>query len=444
MAPIYADLLNKNPQSHIMQATVNRLLVIADDLTGSIDAGVHFAEKGIKTTVIPDLLSEAGENRPDKSLQVMVINTESRHITATEATERITMAVKKGLSAGLNMIFKKTDSTLRGNIGAELEALINITDVKKLAFIPAYPVLKRYTRSGFHYVGNKLLHHTHFANDPLEPVKTSYIPDLLQKQTSCKLSVVSKPYVKHTGFTGDENQEILIFDCSADKDLYKIGDLLKRHNLINVIAGSAGIARVIADLLYSPVTQPEKINLSGQLLIVNGSLNPVSLKQVAYLARDTSIKNIQLNPEILNAREKEGYETICQEVIKAAESGKDILVGSTSSREDLHHHLNKIYGAHIPGEVFSKAANVLGRILACILKEGYFGMLIIIGGDTLMAMVRQMHINAIYPANEILPGVVLSKVLISDRPFLLVTRPGGYGRQDSLKKIITHLKSMRI
>ncbi len=393
---------------------------------------------------MPDLSSEAGKNRMDKSLQVIVINTESRHIASNEAAERVKMTVKKGLSAGINMIYKKTDSTLRGNIGAELEALINTADVKKLAFIPAYPVLKRYTRGGFHYVGNTLLHHTNFADDPLEPVKTSYIPDLLQKQTSCKLSVVSKPYEKYTGFAGNENHEILIFDCSTDKDLYKIGDVLKRHNLFNVIAGSAGIARVIADQLYSPVTQPEKINLSGQLLIVNGSLNPVSLKQVAYLARDTSIKNIQLNPDILNTREKEGYEDICQEVIKAAESGKDILVGSTTSREDLHHYLNKIYGAQIPGGVFSKAANALGQILACILKEGYFGVLIIIGGDTLMAMIRQMYINAISPVNEILPGVVLSKVLISDRTFLLVTRPGGYGRQDSLKKIITHLKSMRI
>jgi len=414
-----------------LQATVNRLLVIADDLTGSIDAGVHFAEKGIKTTVIPDLLSEAGSNRLDKSLQVFV-------------TERVTVAVKKGLSAGINMIYKKTDSTLRGNIGAELEALFKTTGVKKLAFIPAYPVLKRYTKKGFQYVGNKLLHNTHFADDPLEPVKISYIPCLLQKQTSCKISVISKPYEKFISSAGNEDQEILIFDCSSDEDLYKIGELLKINDLFNVIAGSAGIARIIADRLFPPTVQAGKIKLSGPLLIVNGSLNPVSLKQAAYLARDTSIKNIQMNPEILNTKEKEKYKEICQEVIKAAESGKDILVGSTTSRDDLHNYLTKIYGAHIPGGVFSEAANILGQILACILKEGYFGILIIIGGDTLMAMVRRMNIKAVFPATEIFPGVVLSKTFISGHPSYLVTRPGGYGRQDSLKKIITHLKSMRI
>jgi len=423
---------------------VNRLLVIADDLTGSIDAGVHFAEKGIKTTIIPDFLSEAGKIRLDKSVQVMVINTESRHIPANEAAERIITAIKKGLSAGMNMIYKKTDSTLRGNIGAELEALSNTADVKKLAFIPAYPVLKRYTRGGFQYVGNKLLHHTHFADDPLEPIITSYIPDLLQKQTSCKLSVVSKPYEKYTSFSGYEEQEILIFDCSADKDLLKIGDFLKRNNLFNVVAGSAGIAQIIADQLYSPIAQPEKIKLSGPLLIVNGSLNPVSLKQVAYLSRDTSTRSIHLNPEILNSREKEGWEEICQEVIKVAESGKDMLISSTTSRKDLHFYLNKKYGDQIPREVFSKAASGLGRILACILKEGYFSILIIIGGDTLMAIILQMQIKAIFPVKEILPGVVLSKVLISDRLFLLVTKPGGYGKQDSLKKIINHLNSMRV
>ena len=427
-----------------MSAKEYRLLVIADDLTGSIDAGVHFAEKGMKTTVIPDFSSEANKDRLDKSLQVMAINTESRHIPAHEAANRVSGAIRKGFSSGMNMIYKKTDSTLRGNIGAELETLSNTTGLKKLAFIPAYPALNRYTRGGFHYVGNKLLHHTHFADDPLEPIKTSYIPDLLKKQTSCKLSVIPEPYDRYTGFSDNEDQEILIFDCSADKELLKIRDFLKRHDLLNVIAGSAGIARLIADQLYPQVTPPEKIKLPGQLLIVNGSLNPVSLRQVDYLVRDASIKSILLDPEILNSREKDGWKETCQEVIKAAESGKDILIGSTTSREDLDYYLNKIYGDQIPGEVFSKAARLLGRLLACILKEMYFSTIVIIGGDTLMALIRQMQITAITPVNEILPGVVLSKLSIPDCPFFLVTRPGGYGRQDNLKKITTHLKSMRV
>ncbi|KPK83540.1 MAG: hypothetical protein AMS27_12530 [Bacteroides sp. SM23_62_1] len=427
-----------------MSAQAYRLLIIADDLTGSVDAGVHFAEKGINTTVIPDFSSEAGKDRLDKSLQVMVINTESRHIPAHEAAKRVSSAVRKGLSAGMNIIYKKTDSTLRGNIGAELEALSSTAGVKKLAFIPAYPLLKRYTREGLQYVANKLLHHTHFANDPLEPIKTSYIPDLLQEQTSSRLLVVSKPYDRYTGFSGNEDKEILIFDCTTDKDLYRIGDFLKRNNLFNVIAGSAGIARVIADQLSSPASKPEKINFSGPILILNGSLNPVSLNQVAYLAKDTSLKSILLDPEIFNDREKGVCEEICQEVINTAESGRDILIGSASSREGLYHYLNKIYGDQISGEVFSKAASFLGRLLACVLKEAHFGALIIIGGDTLMAMVRQMHINAISPLKEVLPGVALSKILISNRPLLLVTRPGGYGKQDNLKKIITYLNSIRV
>ena len=108
-----------------------KLLIIADDLTGAIDSGVHFATKGIKTKVFPDSSFYLPLDQLDKSVEVIVLNTESRHLSPSEAAERVSRATRTGLKAGVNIIYKKTDSTLRGNIGAELEALMEVTKKDK-------------------------------------------------------------------------------------------------------------------------------------------------------------------------------------------------------------------------------------------------------------------------------------------------------------------------
>ena len=146
---------------------MNELLIIADDLTGAIDTGVQLAKQGISTRVIPDPETDIQKRFSQRDEAVLVFNTESRHIHPGKAAERVKNVVKKGLISGIKKFFKKTDSTMRGNIGAELEAFMLETGQRYLAFIPAHPKLKRFTRNGFHYIDEQLLHETEFGRDPL-------------------------------------------------------------------------------------------------------------------------------------------------------------------------------------------------------------------------------------------------------------------------------------
>ena len=99
-----------------------KLVVIAYDLTGAIDVGVQFAKKGIRTYVSPELNVLKG-SIPD-NIEVLVLNTESRHISSSEAAIKTGQALKVGKNFNAEYIYKKVDSTLRGNIGAELEAIL--------------------------------------------------------------------------------------------------------------------------------------------------------------------------------------------------------------------------------------------------------------------------------------------------------------------------------
>ena len=65
-----------------------KMIVIADDFTGSNDTGVQLAKKGARTEVMltPD-------QKPSRRADVLVINTESRAMPAAEAGKAVAQAL---------------------------------------------------------------------------------------------------------------------------------------------------------------------------------------------------------------------------------------------------------------------------------------------------------------------------------------------------------------
>ena len=90
------------------------LLIIADDFTGALDTGVQFALRGIQTKVVVD--PEVDFTSCDA--KVLVVDTETRHLPSVQAYEIVSKLTTRALQAGVQSIYKKTDSALRGNIGA--------------------------------------------------------------------------------------------------------------------------------------------------------------------------------------------------------------------------------------------------------------------------------------------------------------------------------------
>lgn len=112
------------------------LLVIADDFTGALDTGVQFAEAGAATEVIVNDVIVPSDL--SKQVETLVIDTESRHLCAENAYQIIYQIVSLSKRYGVPYIYKKTDSGLRGNIGAELTATLNASQKMFLPFVPAY------------------------------------------------------------------------------------------------------------------------------------------------------------------------------------------------------------------------------------------------------------------------------------------------------------------
>ncbi len=165
------------------------LLIIADDFTGALDTGVKFAARGAAVRVVTDYEYEFGQT--DSGAQVLVMDAETRHLSGEEAYRRVYRIVKRAREARVAYIYKKTDSALRGNIGSELAAALDASGEPVLHFFPAFPKMKRTTRRGIHYIDGVPVQESVFGQDPFEPVRCSFIPDIIRQQSSTEVKVIS-------------------------------------------------------------------------------------------------------------------------------------------------------------------------------------------------------------------------------------------------------------
>ena len=108
-----------------------RLLMIADDFTGALDTGVQLAAHGIPTQVV---VGQADLSACSST--VLVVDTETRHLPAAKAAKAVEELTRSAVENGVGCIYKKTDSALRGNIGAELAALLKASGARNLPFLP--------------------------------------------------------------------------------------------------------------------------------------------------------------------------------------------------------------------------------------------------------------------------------------------------------------------
>lgn len=117
-----------------------RLAIVADDLTGGLDAAAPFAARGagVRMAMSPAAVPDALAHGP----HVLVICTDSREIPADQARARVVQTLAN--LPGSVPLFKKIDSRLKGNIAAELAGF----DAARLLVVPAIPDFGRIVRGG--------------------------------------------------------------------------------------------------------------------------------------------------------------------------------------------------------------------------------------------------------------------------------------------------------
>jgi uncharacterized protein YgbK (DUF1537 family) len=146
--------------------------VIADDLTGAAELASAAADMGFSAEVHTAFDATS-------SAEIVCLDTDTRLLKAREAAPVVERAAQEILRASPSWIFKKTDSVLRGNVAAEIEALLQVTGLLRARLVPANPSKSRTIRNGVYHIEGTPLHQTAFADDPDHPRTSSNVHELL-------------------------------------------------------------------------------------------------------------------------------------------------------------------------------------------------------------------------------------------------------------------------
>ena len=162
---------------------MNLIGVIADDLTGAAELGAVGWRHGLAAEVL-------ATNQLRRKSGLVCIDTHSRSLPPKPAAARAAAAAKALRTTGVHWIFKKTDSVLRGQVTAEIEAIMRQFGCLRALLLPANPSLGRTIRNGNYYIGNRPLNRTDFARDPEHPRRSAKVVNLVAHSARMPLRVL--------------------------------------------------------------------------------------------------------------------------------------------------------------------------------------------------------------------------------------------------------------
>ena len=403
------------------------LLIIADDFTGALDTGVQFAAHGIKTRVVVGADAALTHQNAD----VLVVDTETRHLPAAQAYAAVEGLVQRAKYAGFAYLYKKTDSALRGNVGAELAALLSASSSRQLAFLPAFPQMNRVTKNGVQYIDGVPVTESPFGVDPFEPVRHAAVTDLLAEQTD--LPAASFPALAADGSVPAEDG-ILVFDAATVDELRSTGRALLNNGGLRVLAGCAGFGAVLPELLGlggADVTCPA---LDPRLLVICGSVNAITLAQLDK-AEQAGFTRLRLTPHQKLMpdywRSADGRMTLDHieetlaahpyNIIETNDEGGNEPTAAAADALGLTREAMRV-----------RIASGVGQLVGALFASPAVGTLLLTGGDTLLQCMNSVGVHELEPICEMEHGVVLARFGCGGTTRYVITKSGGFGQADLL------------
>ena len=410
-----------------MRVIKQMLGIVADDLTGAMDSSGYFARRGLNTVVIlePDFSSVA---------DVLVINTNSRAETSGIARERVRHAVRN-LSG--RMIYKKIDSTLRGNVGAELEVVMKEISCDKVIVAPAFPAVGRTTVAGVLQVGGVRVTKTQFARDPISPVKEAHIPTLLEQSTGFQVGTITVEDINSGAESlyrkiSEMSPQIVVCDVTEQFHLTAIARAAALAGGHWLLCGSGGLAREL-HLLIGKTPGTTNVKPSGQqegvALVIVGTRHQVAANQLIRAGDELGFPVLKLETEHLNQKSNASEEVarIVAEAKHILDQGRGLALASTISRYE------PALKQSIPAFMAEAATGIL--------TSRKFSGIFLSGGDIAVEVCRRLSVNAISAHGEVEPGIPAGELIGGQYEGMrVVTKAGGFGTDAAIIKAIAYLE----
>lgn len=424
-------------------------IVIADDLTGANATGVLLTKLQYRATTVmqpdhcgPELLYK---------YDCLLYPTDSRGVDAAEAYRRVFTAAQTFKNDDVLLYGKRIDSTLRGNLGSETDAMLDSLGEDYIAVaVPCFP------SSGRIVVGNCLLvngvpvHLTDIAGDPKCPVRISEVDTLFRQQSrytvaSLRLKDMIDGYnalAQKIRSLNRRGVRIFTMDCISQEDLDLIADacIASGKKIVAVDPGPFTAA------LMRRMLSPRRESREKQILLVIGSVNPSTTAQLEEFWRTQKSVNAFVKTRLL--LEKDSCEQEIQRVVSAVlQTANHNIVSSVvgdgvypENRIDFLPYMEKDHCTleEVTGRINRAFAEITLRILRA---EPSFGGLYASGGDVTQAICAASGAAGLDLRDEVLPLAAYGRFTGGELDGIdFVTKGGSQGDKQALIRCVDYLQ----
>lgn len=405
------------------------VLVIADDFTGANDAGSGLAQAGARVHV----LFSSETPLDSAAADVWVISTDSRAVSAAEAEARTEAVVRQHQAfIARGWLFKKIDSTLRGNIGAEVRAALAASGKKRALIVPAVPRLGRVTRRGEVWVNGVPLTETEYASDPKTPVISARV----LTQMGIAGVEIDLAALRSDRFAAllAEQQGAVVIDAESESDIALILAAAAQLEETPLLVGAAGLSDALGAQLAARHPAP--------VLAVIGSMSASAQQQIARLAAQRNIALVDI--DIRQLFERPRWPNSAQwtdQALAALRNGRHTVI-RTCQHADQRHEIDALcQQQQITRQQLGEAiCQFLGELTLAISRAQRPAGLYLSGGDVAIAVAQALGASG-FQIQGIVAGCVPHGVLLNSEFTLpVMTKAGGFGDENTLVAAIRFIE----
>jgi uncharacterized protein YgbK (DUF1537 family) len=405
-----------------------RVLVVADDLSGAADCAITWVPWGLDVVVALDATADVG------AADVLAVDTDSRRAAPAAAAAATREAVRRHAGPACRVLYKKIDSTLRGNVGVEIAAAAGAG--RFALFAPAFPAAGRTMEGGGVVVAGTPLAAT--ALWRLEGGGRDPDPVAMLAAAGLATAVAPLALVRGGGLAPwlhdrvAEGFRAAACDAATEADLAAIAEAGAALDRPLLWVGSGGLARhlrAVTGVGATAAPATPRRPPGRPVLVAVGSVSAVSRHQLAAVAARPGAAHLEIAPEVLlAAQESRSWQAIARRLdgLLADPALSAVAVSIRAAVGDDP----AIRGAALAG--------ALGRLLAPRLASA--GGLVATGGETARALLGAAGVAGLRLVGEVEPGVPLGIALGSG--LALVTKAGAFGNEATLARCVAALLAL--
>ena len=420
-----------------------KTLLVADDSTGANASAILLKQLNFTTISLIDYARDF----PGLDYDAVAISTDSRAICAEEAHDRVELVLKGYTGNPPLVLNKRIDSTLRGNLGAELNAFWEIFPDRKIAIVPAFPKSGRVCLQGKVYVQGVLLENTDVAKDPKMPITTSDAKGLFLKQfkgtmASIFLDTVRQPdaLLEHTQRLY-KNHDAIIFDAETNEDIEAIAEMLLDQG-ISLVTVDPGVFTYY----YTRAVVNRREDMKNRFVFLVGSVVETTFKQIVVASQDPEFEVITIDPaKLLESKTAVVEKKRVFERFKATSKYFILLTTTDPSNRVVLDLFSLAKRDKCSVDDMSKRINDhLADLLHQILQyqptiQGVFSS----GGDTTLSFLTMSGASGIELQKEVIPLCVFGNIAGGTYDGLqIITKGGMIGAADTYVKIKTFFEEV--